>query len=85
MACSATATTAGVIGDYDMKQAEAERSDVIGNLARARRASGSSKARSRRSTGRSARDVFVPIVARADVVALDPRGAAACPRACRPA
>ena len=57
----------GLIGDYDMKQAEAERSDVIANLARARQGIGLLEGAIATLTGRSARDVFAPMVVRADV------------------
>ena len=57
----------GLIGDYDMKQAEAERSAVIANLARARQGIGLLEGAIATLTGRPARDVFAPIVVRADV------------------
>ena len=57
----------GIIGDYDLKQAEAERSDVIAQIARARQGIGLLEGALATLTGRSPREAFAPIVARADV------------------
>ena len=57
----------GIIGDYDLKQAEAERSDVIANIARARQGIGLLEGALATLTGRSPREVFAPVVVRADV------------------
>jgi len=56
----------GVIGEYDLKQAEAERSDVIANLARARQGIGLLEGALATLTGRPPREAFAPVVLRAD-------------------
>jgi len=56
----------GIVGDYDLKQAEAERSDVVAQIARARQGIGLLEGALATLTGRSPRDVFAPVVARAD-------------------
>ena len=55
----------GIIGEYDLRQAEAERSDVIANIARARQAIGLLEGALATLTGRSPREVYAPGVARA--------------------
>ena len=60
---------AGLIGDYDMKQAEAERSSVIANIARARQAVGLLESALAVLAGRSPRAVFAPEVARGKAIA----------------
>jgi outer membrane protein, multidrug efflux system len=54
----------GIIGEYDLRQAEAELSAVVADIARARQAIGLAEAAIATLTGRSPRDVFVPVVAR---------------------
>ena len=61
---------AGLIGDYDMKQAEAERSSVIGNIARAKQGVALLESALAVLVGRSPRAVFAPEVARGRPVAL---------------
>ncbi|CAG1004708.1 Outer membrane protein OprM [Burkholderiales bacterium] len=56
----------GVVGEFDVRQAEAERSAVIANLARTRQGIGLLEGSLATLTGRSPRDVFAPAVARAD-------------------
>jgi len=55
---------AGLIGQYDLKQSEAERSAVVADIARAEKAVGQLEAALATLTGRSPRAVFVPEVAR---------------------
>jgi multidrug efflux system outer membrane protein len=57
----------GIIGEYDLKQAEAERSDVIAQIARARQGIGLLEGALATLTGRTPRDVFAPVVVRAEV------------------
>jgi multidrug efflux system outer membrane protein len=54
----------GIIGEYDLRQAEAELSAVIADIARARQAIGLLEAALATLTGRSPRAVFTPEVAR---------------------
>ena len=56
---------AGIVGEYDLKQAEAERSDVVANLARARQAIGLLEGALAALAGRPPREFGAPIVARA--------------------
>ncbi len=55
---------AGLIGQYDLKQSEAERSAVVADIARAEKAVGQLEAALATLTGRAPRAVFVPEVAR---------------------
>jgi multidrug efflux system outer membrane protein len=55
----------GLIGEYDLNQALAERSSVVGNIARAEQAIGLLESALAVLTGRSPRAVFAPQVARA--------------------
>jgi multidrug efflux system outer membrane protein len=55
---------AGLIGQYDLKQSEAERSAVVADIARAEKAVGQLEAALATLTGRSPRAVFVPEIAR---------------------
>jgi multidrug efflux system outer membrane protein len=55
---------AGIIGDYDLKQAEAERSSVVANIARTQQAIEQLEAAIAVLAGRSPRAVFAPDVAR---------------------
>jgi multidrug efflux system outer membrane protein len=54
----------GLIGDYDLKQAEAERSAVVADVARARKAIGQFESALATLTGRPPRAVFEPDIAR---------------------
>jgi multidrug efflux system outer membrane protein len=74
----------GVIGEYDLKQAEAERSDVIANLARARQGIGLLEGALATLTGRPPREAFAPVVLRADS-SRSIFNVPDLPRACRPA
>ena len=56
----------GIIGDYDMKQAEAERSDVVANIARAKQGIGLLEGALATLAGRPPRGVWEPAVLRAD-------------------
>jgi multidrug efflux system outer membrane protein len=56
----------GIIGEYDLKQAEAERSAVVADLARARQGIGLLEGALATLAGRSPREVWAPVVARAD-------------------
>lgn len=56
---------AGVIGDYDLAQAKAERAAVTADIASAERAIALNESALAVLTGRSPRDVFTPVVARA--------------------
>jgi multidrug efflux system outer membrane protein len=55
---------AGVIGEYDLRQAEAELAAVVADIARARQAIGLTESAIATLTGRSPRAVFAPEVAR---------------------
>ena len=55
---------AGLIGDYDFKQAQAERSAVVADIARAKRAIAELESALATLTGRSPRAVFEPVIAR---------------------
>lgn len=55
---------AGLIGDYDLRQAEAERSEVVANIARAKQGIGLLEGSLATLTGRSPRDVYAPSIAR---------------------
>jgi multidrug efflux system outer membrane protein len=55
---------AGLIGLYDLKQSEAERSAVVSDIARAKKAIGQLEAALATLTGRSPRAVFEPSIAR---------------------
>jgi outer membrane protein, multidrug efflux system len=55
---------AGLIGLYDLKQSEAERSAVVADIARAQKAVGQLEAALATLTGRSPRAVFAPEIAR---------------------
>ena len=55
---------AGLIGDYDFKQSQAERSAVVADIARAKKAIGQLESAIATLTGRSPRAVFEPVVAR---------------------
>ena len=55
---------AGLIGQYDLKQSEAERSAVVADIARARKAVGQLESALATLTGRSPRAVFTPEIAR---------------------
>jgi len=59
---------AGVIGEYDLKQAEAEVSSVLANIARAEQGIGQFESALAVLTGRPPRAVFAPDVARGDPV-----------------
>jgi len=54
----------GLIGEYDLRSAEAERSAVVADVARAQKAVGQLEAAIAALTGRSPRAVFTPEVAR---------------------
>lgn len=54
----------GLIGDYDLKQAEAERSAVVADVARAKKAIGQLESALATLTGRAPRAVFEPEIAR---------------------
>ena len=56
----------GIIGEYDLMQAEAERSAVVADLARARQGIGLLEGALATLAGRSPREVWAPVVARAD-------------------
>ena len=59
---------AGLIGDYDFKQAQAERSAVVADIARAKKAIGQLESAIATLTGRSPRAVFEPVVARGQTI-----------------
>ncbi len=59
---------AGLIGDYDMKQAEAERSAVVADIARAKRGIGQLESALAVLTGRSPRAVFEPQIVRGQTI-----------------
>ncbi len=54
----------GLVGEYDLKQAEAERSAVVADIARAKQAIGQLESALATLTGRSPRAVFEPEIAR---------------------
>lgn len=54
----------GVVGEYDLKQAEAERSAVVANIARARQGIGLLEGALATLTGRSPKEVYDPSIAR---------------------
>jgi multidrug efflux system outer membrane protein len=55
----------GIVGEYDLRQAEAERSAVVANIARARQGIGLLEGALATLAGRPPREVYAPIVARA--------------------
>ena len=57
---------AGIVGEYDLKTAEAERSSVVANIARARQGIGLIEGALATLAGRPPREVYAPVVARAD-------------------
>lgn len=57
---------AGVVGELDLRQAEAERASVLGNIATLERAVGLYEGALAALAGRSPREVFTPVVARSD-------------------
>jgi multidrug efflux system outer membrane protein len=59
---------AGLIGDYDLKQSEAERSAVVADIARAKRGIGQLESALAVLTGRSPRAVFEPQIARGQTI-----------------
>jgi outer membrane protein, multidrug efflux system len=59
---------AGLIGDYDFKQAQAERSAVVADVARAKKAIGQLESAVATLTGRSPREVFDPTIARGQTI-----------------
>jgi len=54
----------GIIGEYDLRQAEAELSAIVADIARARQAIGLTEGALATLTGRSPRAVFAPEIAR---------------------
>ncbi len=56
----------GIVGEYDLRQAEAERSAVVANIARARQGIGLLEGALATLAGRPPREVYAPIVARTD-------------------
>lgn len=56
---------AGIVGEYDLKQAEAERSDVLANIARAKQGIGLLEGALATLAGRPPREVWEPVVPRA--------------------
>ncbi len=58
----------GLIGEYDLKQAEAERSAVVADIARARQAIGQLESALATLTGRSPRAVFEPKIDRGQTI-----------------
>ena len=58
----------GIIGEYDLRSAEAERSAVVADIARAQKAIGQLESAIATLTGRSPRAVFTPEVARGAVI-----------------
>jgi multidrug efflux system outer membrane protein len=56
----------GIVGEYDLRQAEAERSAVVADIARARQGIGLLEGALATLAGRSPREVWAPAVARAD-------------------
>jgi multidrug efflux system outer membrane protein len=54
----------GIIGEYDLRQAEAELSAVVADIARAQQSIGLLESAVATLTGRSPREVFTPVVAR---------------------
>jgi len=59
---------AGLIGEYDLKQSEAERSAVVADIARAQRAIGQLESALATLTGRTPRAVFEPEIARGQTI-----------------
>ena len=59
---------AGLIGDYDFKQSQAERSAVVADIARAKQAIGQLESALAVLTGRSPRAVFDPVIARGQTI-----------------
>jgi len=59
---------AGLIGDYDFKQSQAERSAVVADIARAKKAVVQLESAIATLTGRSPRAVFEPVVARGETI-----------------
>jgi multidrug efflux system outer membrane protein len=59
---------AGLIGLYDLKQSEAERSAVVADIARAKKAVGQLEAALATLTGRSPRAVFTPEISRGQTI-----------------
>ena len=58
----------GIIGEYDLRTAEAERSAVVADIARTRKAIGLLESAVATLTGRTPRAVFTPDVARGAVI-----------------
>ena len=58
----------GLIGDYDFKQAQAERSAVVADIARAQKAIGQLESALATLTGRPPRGVFEPTIARGQTI-----------------
>ena len=58
----------GIIGEYDLRSAEAERSAVVADIARAQKAVGQLESAIATLTGRSPRAVFTPEIARGAVI-----------------
>ena len=58
----------GIIGEYDLRSAEAERSAVVADIARTQQAIGQLESAVATLTGRSPRDVFNPEVARGNAI-----------------
>lgn len=56
----------GIVGEYDLRQAEAERSAVVANIARARQGIGLLEGALATLAGRSPREVHAPAIVRAD-------------------
>jgi multidrug efflux system outer membrane protein len=73
----------GLIGEYDLKQAEAERSAVVADIARTRSAIGQLESALAMLTGRSPRAVFTPEISRGATIEATSR-VPELPAACRP-
>jgi outer membrane protein, multidrug efflux system len=58
----------GIIGEYDLRSAEAERSAVVADVARTTQAIGQFESALATLTGRSPRAVFTPVIARGAVI-----------------
>ncbi len=58
----------GIIGEYDLRQAEAELSAIVADIARARQAIDLTEAALAALTGRSPRGVFTPEIARGNTI-----------------
>ena len=67
----------GIIGEYDLRSAEAERSAVVADIARAENAVGQLESAIATLTGRTPAAVFVPVVARGASIESRDRGAGA--------